>query len=131
MSNDDDDDLSISYINEVFVEKDLNGGDTECDVFQILDHIERGGGEGDPSLCAMKVASGLLVGGSGRADDAELRRLIHTQKMARAHRRGVLSASVFIPSGTCLGSASSLCFRCFLAALVEPRNDDREPFVVS
>ncbi|CUT98880.1 zinc finger C2H2 type [Echinococcus multilocularis] len=50
--------------------------------------------------------------------------------MARAHRRGVLSASVFIPSGTFLGSASSLCFRCFLAALVEPRNDDQGPLVL-
>ncbi|KAL5967995.1 hypothetical protein TSMEX_004254 [Taenia solium] len=49
--------------------------------------------------------------------------------MVRAHRRGVLSAFLLIPTGTCLGSASSLCFRCFLAALVEARSDDRAPLV--
>lgn len=81
--------------------------------------------------CGHPLASGLLAGGCGRAGDAELRRLIYTLKMPRAHRRGVLSASFLIPTGTCLGSATSLCFRCFLAALVEARNDERAPLVVS
>ncbi|VDM30989.1 unnamed protein product [Hydatigera taeniaeformis] len=71
----------------------------------------------------------LAGGGGGRAVGTELRRLTCILKMVHSHRRGVLSASILIPTGTCLGSASFLCFKCFFAALTETRNDDRAPLV--
>ncbi|VDD77943.1 unnamed protein product [Mesocestoides corti] len=50
--------------------------------------------------------------------------------MARSHWRGVVSACVFIPSGTYLGSSDSICFKCLFTLLVEPMPICRQPLVL-